>query len=178
MRALRVYGTLFLVTGVPFGVIMGLSLAAVYGLFLGDAGGGFVSGLALGALFGALMSAILGTAQLLGTRGTPPGESLRPRQERQVPVAAGPELGDRVVAALRALPAELTAVDVPAGRYSARTSWSWKSFGEDVVVQLSGDPAAPVALVSSVPVVRTTLVDYGKGRRNVEHVVRALTAVG
>jgi len=82
---------------------------------------------------------------------------------------------DRVVAALRALPAEVTTADVPAGRYVARIRRSWKSWGEEVVLQLSGDPARPVATVSSRPTVRTTLVDHGRGRADVERVARALT---
>jgi len=43
-------------------------------------------------------------------------------------------------------------------------------------VQLGGDPAAPAAVVSSRPVVATTLVDYGKGRSNVAAVAEALRA--
>ncbi len=42
-------------------------------------------------------------------------------------------------------------------------------------MQLTGDPAGPLAQVSSEPVVSTTLIDYGKGRRNVHRVVAALT---
>jgi hypothetical protein len=52
---------------------------------------------------------------------------------------------------------------------------SWKSWGEAVAVQPIGDPAQPVATVSSRPKVRTTLIDHGRGRRNVDHVVRALS---
>ena len=176
MRALRVYGTLFLTTAAPFGLLVGLFLALLYGLALDDAGAGLRTGLTLGVAFGGVMSAVLGTMQLLGTRGTPPEHSLSPRQRREVPVTNGPELADRIVAALRTLPAEVTAVDVAAGSFRGRTRWSWKSFGEHVVVQLAGERAAPVAVVSSAPVVPTTLVDHGKGRRNVEQLARALGA--
>ena len=176
MRVIKVYGGLFLATGVPFGLFMGMVLGALYGV--ADLGEGFPEGLVVGAaagvVFGLLMALTLGTMQLLGFRDAPKGLSLSPRQTREIPVANGPDLADRVVAALRSLPAEVTTVDVPAGRYVARRGVSWKSWGEDVVVQLSGDPAHPVATVSSRPRLATTLIDYGRGRRNVEHVVAAL----
>ena len=174
MRALRVYGILFLATAIPFGVGMGALLAVVFAVFGMGAGVGLVGGLGSGVLFGLVMSLILGTLQLAGHRGAPRGMSLSPRQDRQVPVPGGPDLIDRVQVALTSLPAEVTHADVVAGRFVARTRRSWKSWGEEVVVQLSGSPAEPVATVSSRPTVRTTLVDYGVGRRNVERVVRAL----
>ena len=178
MRVVKVYGGLFLATGVPFGLFMGLALGALYAV--ADLGDGFSEGLLVGlvggGLFGLLMALTLGTMQLLGFRDAPRGLSLSPRQTREVPVANGPDLADRVVSALRSLPAEVTAVDVPAGRYVARRGTSWKSWGEDIVVQLSGDPTQPVATVSSRPRLGTTLIDYGRGRRNVDHVVAALSA--
>ena len=171
MRVIKTYGLVFLGTGVPFGVLMGLFFSVLFDLSSTE---GLFAGLAMGVVFGAAMALVLGTTQLVGNRGAPRGASLSPRQTREVPVADGPDLADRIVAALRSLPAEVTAVDVPAGRYVARRGVSWKSWGEDVVVQLSGDPAHPLATVSSRPRLATTLIDYGRGRRNVEHVVAAL----
>ena len=178
MRALKVYGSVFLASALPVAVLLGLGLG---GLFEGFAiGGGFGEALGTGAVgglvFGILMSAVLGTMQLLGSRGTPRGGSLSPRQERSVPVRGGPDLPDRIVGALRSLPAEVTGADPRSGRFTARRGTSWKSWGEDVVVQLSGDPDRPSATVSSRPRVPTTLIDYGRGRRNVEHVVGRLTS--
>ena len=176
MRMIKTYGLVFVGTGVPFAVLMGLFFAALFDLSGLEA---LLIGLAMGVFFGAVMALVLGTAQLAGNRGAPRGASLSPRQSRDVPIVNGPDLADRIVAALRSLPAEVTAVDVPAGRYVARRGVSWKSWGEVVVVQLTGDPAHPVATVSSRPRLGTTLIDYGRGRRNVEHVVGALpTAQG
>jgi hypothetical protein len=72
------------------------------------------------------------------------------------------------------LNAEIRESDAAAGRYTARTRLSWRSFGENVTVELNGDATAPVAHISSRPVIRTTLIDYGKGRRNVQQVAAAL----
>ena len=89
-------------------------------------------------------------------------------------VRAGADLHGRIVAALQELPADVREADDAAGRYRARTQWSWKSWGEEVSVQLSGSGDAVAAVVASRPVVRTTVVDYGKGRSNVAAVADAL----
>jgi hypothetical protein len=175
MRVIRVYGQVFLAVAVTAGVLLGLLLGTLFALFdIGSYSSGFAGGMLAGLVGGVLMSLVLGTLQLLGFRGAPKGQSLSPRQTREVLVVDSPDLADRIVAALRSLPAEVTAVDVPTGRYAARRGRSWKSWGEDVVVQLSGDPAHPLATVSSTPRVATTLIDYGRGRGNVEHVAGAL----
>jgi hypothetical protein len=43
-------------------------------------------------------------------------------------------------------------------------------------VQLTGDPAEPVAVASSRPVIGTTVADHGKGRSNVAALIEALRA--
>jgi hypothetical protein len=176
MRALKLYGTIFVAMAVPFGVLTGLVFVGLFAALDVGVGAvtGFVGGLGSGLFFGLVMALVLGTAQLIAVRGVPRDRSLSPRQEERVTVAGGPDLADRVVSALGSLPAEVTAADVSAGRFVARRRANWKSWGEEVVVQLSGDPARPTATVSSRPRVRTTLVDHGRGHRNVEHVLRAL----
>jgi hypothetical protein len=74
------------------------------------------------------------------------------------------------------LKAEIREADPSTGRYTARTRRSWRSWGEDVTVELTGAQTAPVARITSRPVIRTTLIDYGKGRRNVKQVAAALQA--
>ena len=170
MRALRTYVLLLLlVFSIPFGLAMGL----------------FADGCATRprrgcpqgsswAASAALLTLVLAVVDRLGDREVRPGEPHGPRQETQVPIRGGADLPDRICRALLALPGELRDVDVAAGRYIARTRWTWRSFGEDVTVQLTGDPGSPVAHVSGRPVVRTTLIDYGQGRRNVHQLLEAL----
>ena len=171
VRALRVYLLVFVAAGPFFGLAVTAMDVVVFGDELSEA---LRDGLFSGLFFGLTMAAVLGTMQLVGTRGIPAGTSLSPRQELRTPVVNDPWLPDRIVQALSTLPAAGTA-DVPAGRYTGTTRWGWNSYGEEVVVQLTGDPARPIAVISSRPRVRMTLLDYGKGRRNVEHVARALT---
>ncbi|SOE01388.1 hypothetical protein [Blastococcus haudaquaticus] len=171
MRSLRTGLLLFVATAVPFGALAGLAT----GLVLGSVRAGLLAGVGAGLVFGGVMAAVLGTVDAVSDRA-PKGAPRGPRQDRTVAVRSGPDLPDRIMAALRGLPAEIREADVAAGRYRARTTTTWKSFGEEVSVQLTGDPSAPEAVVSSRPVVATTLVDYGKGRSNVAAVARALEA--
>lgn len=170
VRALRSYGLAFLGFGVPMGLIGGLCA----GFWLGSATAGLLFGLVGCGIMGGLFAAVIGTLDLVAGRGEQHGGPSGPRQDATVSVGAEAELPDRIEAALRQLNAEIRDKDVAGGRYTARTRWSWRSFGEDVTVTLTGDPTAPVAHITSRPVVRTTLIDYGKGQRNVQQVAAAL----
>jgi hypothetical protein len=170
MRAVRSYGLAFLGFGIPMGFIAGLGT----GLWLGSATAGLLAGLAGCGIMGGAFALVIGTLDLVADRDGRHGGPAGPRQEASVPVPAGSDLPDRIESALRQLNGEIRQKDVAAGRYLARTRWSWRSFGENVAVELTGDPAAPVAHITSHPVVRTTLIDYGKGRRNVQQVAAAL----
>lgn len=117
---------------------------------------------------------VIGTLDVVADRDGRHGGPAGPRQEARVSVAAGDDLPGRIQSALRELNAEIRDEDVAAGRYNARTRRSWRSFGEDVAVELTGDATAPVAHITSRPVVRTTLLDYGRGRSNVQQVAAAL----
>ena len=169
MRSLRTLAVIFTAMGLPFGLLTGLAV----GLFERSAGAGVAVGVGAGICFGGIVALAVGGIDALADRA-PPGTRRGPRQDVTVPVSAGTNLAGRIVSALQSLPAEIHEADVIAGRYRARTRWSWKSFGEEVSVQLTGDPSAPQAFVSSRPVVPTTLVDYGKGRSNVATVAAAL----
>jgi hypothetical protein len=170
VRALRSYSLVFIVFALPFGLVIGLVLGVV-----DSASTGLWGGLVAGGLGGLVMALLIGTADVLGDREARPGERHGPRQSATVPVRNGPELPQRITAALQGLGGRLTDADAAAGRYAVRTRTTWRSFGERVTVQLTGDPTARMAQVSSEPVVPTTLIDYGKGRRNVHRVVAALT---
>lgn len=149
--------------GLPLLVLV--PLGALLGLAVGWSSRGLV--------IGAVIALVLGTLDLVGFRGAGAG-ALVPRQAVDVPVRGGGDLPYRIQAALGTLPAEVRSADVPAGRYAARTRMSWRSWGEEVTVQLAGDPSAPTARIASRPVIRMTLLDYGRGRSNVARVAAAL----
>ena len=177
VRALRTFAVIFAATGIPSGLVVGLGAAVVLGATGESPGRAAALGLAVGVgvavFFGGIMALVLGSVDAVSDRA-PQDARPGPRQDTAVQVRAGADLSERIVAALRGLPADVREADVAAGRYRARTRWSWKSWGEEVTVQLSGDGAALEAVVSSRPVVGTTVVDYGKGRSNVAAVAEAL----
>jgi hypothetical protein len=170
VRAARAYLLIFVLFAIPMVVIIGVTI----GVVRASATDGVVSGLVGGGICGALVALSLGALDLIGDRGRRRGEAYGPRQGATVSVPAGDDVPYRIQAALRELSAEIRDADVTAGRYTARTRPSWRSFGEDVTVHLTGDSTAPVAHIISRPVIRTTLIDYGKGRRNVQQVAARL----
>jgi hypothetical protein len=170
VRAVRSYGLAFLGFGIPTGLIAGLGA----GFWLGSATAGLLVGLVGCGVMGGAFAMVIGTLDVVADRDGRHGGPAGPRQEASVSVPAGNDLPDRIQSALLELNAEIRNKDVAAGRYVVRTRWSWRSFGEDVAVELTGDPTAPVAHITSHPVVRTTLLDYGKGRSNVQRVAAAL----
>ncbi|OAA23230.1 hypothetical protein UG55_103918 [Frankia sp. EI5c] len=166
MRAARLYLRLMVGLGTPFGVLVGL--------YTWNAAAGLIMGLS----FGALMAATVGTLTLRGHRGL--GGALSPRvcEVLQVP-AESVVIRRRALDALRALQAEIVAVDVSDSvdvpdSVVGRTRVSWRSWGERITVELRPVESITRVTIRSRPRVRTTLVDYGRGRRNVEYLVRTL----
>jgi len=80
-----------------------------------------VRALTLGAFYLVTMGLFLTACQLWAMRGTPRGQSITAWQESTVAVPSTPEPAGQIVRALQSLPAQVTEVDVPTGRYVART---------------------------------------------------------
>jgi len=170
-QALRHYLAIFVAAGVPF--------AAVAGLVAGGFGGrsGLVQGVAGGLFFGAAMALALGTLSVVRQRraGASPSGGLGPRQTRRLVVDMAPERAfETAVGLLQRLAAT---VETSPGRLHA-TGWTtgtMESAGEVVTVTVSPyESGQALVEVRSRPVVRTTVTDYGKGRRNVETLLARL----
>ena len=175
------YVSIFLRTGVPFGIFMGLFalLRAVpsqpWSEALGRAGLVCLLG---GAFFGVTMSLTLGTMglALCGHRG-PAG--LAVLQRRVVEVHGDRQMVvQRVLTALAALPrAQQPTLDASWNLAEVKVGWSWKSWGEVVSARVESDASETHRVyVESRPRLGTTVVDYGKGASNVEAVVAAISA--
>jgi hypothetical protein len=75
--------------------------------------------------------------------------------------------------ALSAVGARVTELNAVSRHIRARTSWTWRSFGENIDITLEPvDQDSWLVKLSSDNVLPTTLVDYGKNNRN----LRALIA--
>ncbi|WP_330181806.1 hypothetical protein OHB26_36570 [Nocardia sp. NBC_01503] len=173
--AVRLYLRIFLLTGIPFGVVIGLYDSITF------AGGtaAILGGVVTGAIFGALSAGFGGTGQLRAARAAVYTDatdlrlpqSARIRVERPAPQAYA--LAQQV---LRALPARITAEDAVLGRITAQTGITWQSFGENIAIAIESDGAdAAEVLVEGRPRLRFTAVDYGLGRQRVERIAANLT---
>ena len=168
MPALRASLLVLLVGGVLFGLLTGLVTGTAYD----SARVGVGTGLGVGLLFGLLAGIAVGAAALVLRRREADGPVRV--QEASVAVTARPDLPDRIVAALRTLPAEVAGVDVAAGRFAAVTAAERRSCGSDVVVQLTGHRDAPIARVSSTPRGPGRTADLDAGLEQVQTVAHRL----
>ncbi len=65
------------------------------------------------------------------------------------------------------------------GRITARTGVSWRSWGDEIAFQLYSEEGTSTRVeITSRPVVRTTLVDFGKNLENVEKIAEFLRQHG
>jgi hypothetical protein len=170
---------LFLANGIPFGIMIGASVALGW---FGPEGGvlsGLVAGPIAGLVFGLLTAIVLGGLNDLILRDRP--ESAReagPRYSDTFTVTAPAEAAlDRAFGALKALGAEIGRQDRAQGRIVGRTAISLHGWGERVTVQVVANtaPAATVT-VPSAPLLFPTVIDCGRGVANVEAVAARLKA--
>ena len=147
--------------------------ALVFGGFQGAWSGSVVHGLVRGSVFGLLVSAVLGTAVVVGQRGN--AGSWSPRRHLTVTVRDDPSVARRrVLAAFDQLRAQVT-VDEPA-RLSARTGFGWKTWGVRVDVGFTVERTRTSVDVRVRPRVPTTLIDYGAAHHALDTVTSHLTS--
>lgn len=166
MRGLRVFGLVFAIFGAT-GVIIGIGASE----FVGP-GASVLIGLASGVAIGLVFASGLFLLDRVSNRGFPPGTPHEPRQHATVPVtlsrtchsASRPRCP-------RSRPCVANGI---ARHYAARTIKTSRSYGEDVTVQPTGDPHATTADITSLPILRTTFIGYGEGRRNIATLTAAL----
>ncbi len=170
MQVIGVYSAALL----RFGLLIGLLVWNLAAFWVPDGPEGLPTRLTWAAAAAIVGAAIMGTLDLLGERRAGTGQTLGPRQSATVVMNGGTDLPQRVKVALLSLPAEIREADDVAGRYTAETGWSWASAGEYVTVELTGDSPHAQARVASRPRTWGQLLDFGRGRRNVNRVIEAL----
>ena len=151
---------------------MGIVLGFFFGFHVA-----LYSGLIAGTCFGAVMSLVLGTLHIWSTRHSAMGGNGGPNQsielEMDPPIAL---VFDRCVRALEQFGAEIGTQQRNDGVIEATTGLTWKSWGEVLCVHVKDHEHEKVKVqISSSPRVETTLLDYGKGRENVEKIAGFLT---
>ena len=160
-------------TTIGFGLPIGLMAMPAVGI-----GIGLAIGAAAGLAYGLSMSLILGLIHVLGTTkgGTVPGGPVEVYQEDTVLVKGSESSIDVAMrAALRAAGAKSAEAGEVANSLVGKTTWNWKSFGCTVTATAkSADDGDWLIEFTSTPLLRTTLIDYGQSRQNVEHMVASL----
>ena len=79
------------------------------------------------------------------------------------------------IEALKVINAQVKVSDLEQGAIDATTRISWKSFGENLKVHLETNEEGKVNVaITSKPKWPLTLVDYGKGKQNVNSFTEAL----
>jgi hypothetical protein len=166
-----VYLKLFLATGIPFGTLAGLFYTVLYGLPFGS-----VAGLLAGVFFGGLMSLILGSLHIRSVgrvQSERAGGALGVHHVRSIELALPyDEAFDLCIESLRSIrKCRIQEEDRLRGKIVARTGITWKTWGDVITFELRRiEGNRTLVTVSSRPVVRTTLVDYGKNLENVERI--------
>ena len=149
---------LFFYTGVPSGILMGyfyhsFSQGLTFGLFFG--------------FFCTLCFRIMETIALkkIGKRDS----DFSVRQERKFEVTMLKQDAIRKIKlVLDEMKAKILNDDSSNGIIEAKAGFSWKSFGEIIIVRFSGNNGKMEIFVESRPALATTMVDYGKNLQNVE----------
>ncbi|MCK5023515.1 MAG: hypothetical protein KAS04_05055 [Candidatus Aenigmarchaeota archaeon] len=172
---MKLYMKLFLGTGIPFGVTMGTMAGLKGGLSVGIS-----SGSMQGLFFGLIMSLVLGTFHKMKTKGmsSKKGDDVGPNQTRTVTIVDSVESAfEKCLQALGSIKANVTENNKENGTITAKTSMSWKSFGEEIRISLIKDDSGKIQVtVSSAPKLKTTLVDYGRGRQNVTSLIEFINS--
>lgn len=169
---------IFCFCGLAFGVAHAL-LALVRGE---PAGAAIGRGVFVGVFFGGMMAAVLDIMHTMGlkSRGFDPdvvGVGVDVRETIEIPLPPEQALA-RCRDALERTRVTKVRVDPASATVKGRGRMSWASLGEEVKCRVEPAGGGSRVEIRSRPVLRTTLVDYGKNRQNVERIRAALAQAG
>ena len=174
----NLYLKLLLFSGVCFGLIMGLYLSLSYGIYMGMA-----VGIVTGVIFGFLLSSALFLMQVISVKMMPYGLSEKTlgvyqvrTLEMNIPYEEAFILCAASLGAVKG--AKIRSEDPADGRIDAKTGINWKTFGDDISIDVLRTEAGQRIRVVSRPTLMTTIVDYGQNLDNVEKITAYLKAHG
>ena len=174
----KIYVLLFLGTSLPFGIIMGL----IQWPALGPAQAVKI-GLWAGAAFGLIVTAIAGPLHAWSKRKSNAGgsgdnvqesDSWRAGASQSMEVRGAKEkLFQLALSSLAEFDKlEIKNQDPEQGIIEAETGQTWKSWGEQVRIRFEAvSPDQTRVEAASRSAVKTTLIDFGKNRENVQRIL-------
>jgi hypothetical protein len=164
MKTLKKFVLIFIGLTIVAGTLLAIPLTFRHGIWKAAA-----FGLKGGLLFGAILTLVFVGFYFLAYRMTPPEQ--RDLIQRRELIAAG-SLPDILDQCYRLLKSErfvkLADLDEAGRIITARTRMSWACPGEKITIHFSPDDGKHRIVISSEPVWRTTMIDYGKNFKNVE----------
>ncbi len=171
MSRIKKYIRGFILIGAVFGLLSSLPLILKYGLWTG------IIGTLIGTvLWTAIMAVIFIPIDFLLTRKLPP-EALSVQQEKTVRIKGEfTHVFEKSIEILKGFkPIKEIEPLIEKQTISARTKASIASFGEDITLQFKPlNQETTEIYISSCPVVRYTLLDFGKNFKNVELISKEL----
>lgn len=159
---------LFLVTSIPYGLAMGI-------IFVNDKNEWLKKSLVSGIIFGLLMTVILSIIQWINQRrlGQKKGKlkvNNTVRFEIEDSKQEILELCEKSLVNIKKCIIEKSNLDE--GTLTAKTGGTWLTWGEFILFQLEFiDDNKWMVNVSSRPIVKTTVIDYGKNRDNIQRII-------
>jgi|GEM_PF-2375675 len=179
MKFASLFTRIFIVAGAPFGLCM--FLVSATGASVANSANflwPIATSVGGGLLFGGFMAAILGSLQYFQIRkiSSDAELDLAPSQKRIIELPSGlPHAYQLCLRALDNLSAEAVEVNDQRNYLTARTSASWKSYGEEIRIALEPiNPSLTRITITSKPKMVVTLIDYGKGYENVHYIAAFL----
>jgi hypothetical protein len=176
---MKLYLKLFLATGIPFGIFTAIFFTFQFGLFYG-----LVSGLIEGIVFGSFMSLVCGFLHSWSVKQLPFGKSEAAmgvhhvrNTELLLPYDIAFTLCIKSLSSIKKC--SIQSKNRSQGKIIAKTSMTWKTFGDVISFKLLKIDNDKIQVeVASRPIVRTTLIDYGKNLENVETILRIIKEHG
>ena len=176
---MKTYLKIFLATGIPFGIVTGIFYGFQFGFF-----SSLVGGLIGAIIFGGLMSLVLGFLHRWSVKQIASDKSEAAMGIYQVrnielwlPYNRAFTLCIRSLDSIKKC--KIHREDRSLGKIAAKTGMTWKTFGDVISFEVfSIDDDRTHIKILSRPLVRTTLVDYGKNLENVETIVRIIKQHG
>ncbi len=180
----KLFIRIFLGMAIPFGIVMGGMLAGV-GVLVDFASEdidfsvppaliGALIGIGSGVFFGMVMSLILGVMHFTRT------DTPYVRHRRTYSIGGSLDEAKSIcVEAVMSISGATVNRAAADNSLLARTGVTWQSFGE--TIECSFEPAGPnrqIVSVESRPVIKTTLVDYGRNLENIEAISVRMKELG
>jgi hypothetical protein len=160
------YLKIWMKSGAYFGMSMGIFYIFQQNNYIAGA----ISGVVAGLLFGGAMAGITYFADKKMEKKGVVNESVSVNQTQSLIISLPFETVEPVIqeAVLSVPKAKIKSISHSS--VEAKTGFTWKSFGEDIVVSLERKDSSTIAKINSKSSVKTTMVDYGKNLENVKNI--------